>query len=144
MIRTVLAFAALTLGVGIAVAQDPIAARKALMKKNGDDAKLGASMIKGEAPFDLAKAQAIFATFQNASAKAPELFPENSKTGGETAADPKIWQNKSDFEARLAKLGTDAKAAAPTVKDLDSFKAAFVMVGKNCSGCHEIYRIKKT
>ena len=49
MIRTVFVIAAIALGVGIAVAQqDPIAARKALMKANGDQAKIGVAMMKGE------------------------------------------------------------------------------------------------
>ncbi len=119
MIRALFAVAAIALGVGIAVAQqDPIAARKALMKANGDEAKIGAAMIKGETPFDLAKAHKIFATFEDAAAKAPALFSENAKTGGDTAAKLEIWENMDDFKARLAKLGTDAKAANESVKDL--------------------------
>jgi cytochrome c556 len=149
MIRTVFATAAaaaIALGVVAAVAQqDPIAARKALMKANGDQAKIGAAMVKGDAPFDLAAAHKIFATFEDASAKAPALFPPGSETGGDTAADPKIWQNMDDFKAKLAKLGTDAKVADASVKDLDSFKAAFGDIGKNdCGGCHQTYRIKKS
>jgi cytochrome c556 len=146
MIRIVFVVAAVTLGVGMAVAQqDPIAARRALMKANGDQAKIGVAMIKGEAPFDLAKVHAIFAAFENASQKAAALFPETSKTGGDTAAQLKIWENMEDFQARLAKLGTDAKAADAEVKDLDGFKAAFGNIGKNdCGGCHELYRIKKS
>ena len=146
MIRILFAVAVFALGVGVAAAQqDPIAARKALMKANGDQAKIGAAMMKGEAPFDLDKAQKIFATFQDAAAKAPSLFPDNSKTGGETAADPKIWEDMDDFKARFDKFGADAKDAAAKVTDLDSFKAAFGNIGKNdCGGCHENYRIKKS
>jgi cytochrome c556 len=146
MIRTMFAVAAIVLGVGVAIAdQDPIAARKALMKANGDQAKIGAAMIKGEAPFDLDKVHKMFATFEDAAAKMPALFPNNSMTGGETAADPKIWENMDDFKARFAKLGTDVKDAAAKVTDLDSLKAAFGNIGKNdCGGCHEKYRIKKS
>jgi cytochrome c556 len=146
MFRTVFAVAAIALFAGAAIAQqDPIAARRALMKANGDQAKIGASMMKGETPFDLDKARKVFAAFEDAAAKAPALFPDNSKTGGETAADPKIWENMDDFKARLAKLGTDAKDAIGKVTDLDSFKAAFGAIGKNdCGGCHEKYRIKKS
>ena len=150
MIRTVFAVAAIALGIIAATAQqDPIAARKALMKANGDHAKIAVAMIKGEAPFDLAKVHEIFATFEDASVKAQALFPE--KSIGEATADdpfsasPEIWQNMEDFKARLAKLGTDAKAADASVKDLDSFKAAFGNIGKNdCGGCHEKYRLKKS
>jgi len=149
MIRTVSAVATvavIALGVAAAVAQqDPIAARKALMKANGDAAKIGAAMAKGEAPFDLAAAQKMFTTFADAAAKMPALFPDNSKTGGDTAADPKIWDNMADFKAKFVKFGDDSKAAEGSVKDLNSFKVAFGDIGKNdCGGCHQNYRIKKS
>jgi len=146
MIRAVFAIAAIALGLSVAVAQqDPIAARKALMKANGDQAKIGASMMKGEAPFELEKAKKIFAAWEEAAEKMPGLFPDNSKVGGDTAADPKIWENLDDFKARFAKFGADAKDAAAKVTDLDSFKAAFGSIGKNdCGGCHEKYRVKKS
>jgi cytochrome c556 len=142
----VFAVAAIALCVGVAIAQqDPIAARRALMKANGDQAKAGAAMMKGEAPFDLDKVRKMFATFEDAAEKMPSLFPDNSKTGGDTAADPKIWENIDDFKARFAKFSADAKDAIAKVTDLDSFKAAFGSIGKNdCGGCHEKYRIKKS
>lgn len=124
--------------------QDPIAARKALMKANGQNAGLGAKMIKGEEPFDLAKAKAIFVTFQDAAAKMPNLFPDNSKTGGETTASPKVWEDMAGFKAGFEKFAADSKAAEASVKDLDSFKAAFGTVAKNCGGCHETFRVKKS
>jgi cytochrome c556 len=144
MIRTVLATMALAIGVTAVAAQsDPIAARKSLMKANGDQAKIGAAMAKGEAPFDLAKAKTVFTTFADVE-KATNLFPDDSKTGGETAALPKIWEDKADFNARLTKLAADSKAAAGSITDLDSFKTAWTGVIKQCGGCHEIYRQKKS
>jgi len=145
MIRIVFTVAAMALGASIAIAdQDPIAARRALMKANGDEAKAGVAMIKGEAPFDLAKAHKIFQTFEEAGQKMPELFPDTSKTGGDTAARAEIWLNIDDVKARFAKFAADAKAANADVKDLDSFKASFGTIGKNdCGGCHEKYRVKK-
>jgi cytochrome c556 len=145
MIRTVLAVAAVALGATVVVAQqDPIAARKALMKANGEQARIGTQMTKGEQPFDLAKAKTIFTTYQDAAAKMPNLFPDNSKTGGETAASPKIWENKADVTAKFSKLGQDAKAAEAATRDLDTFKAQFQEVQKNCGGCHETYRIRRS
>ena len=146
MFRSVFAVVIIALGVGAAIAQqDPIAARRSLMKTNGDQAKIGASMMKGETPFNLDKACAIFAAFEDAAAKVPALLPENSKTGSDTAADLKIWANMDDVKARFVRFGNDAKDALANVKDLDSFKAAFGAIGKNdCGGCHEKYRIKKS
>jgi cytochrome c556 len=145
MIRTVFAAAVLAVGVTAVAAQsDPIAARKALMKANGDQAKIAGAMVRGDAPFDLAKAKTALASFEEAGEKAPALFPDNSKTGGDTAALPKIWEDKADFDARLTKFAADAKAAQGTVTDLDSFKAAMGTIGKQCGGCHELYRVKKS
>jgi cytochrome c556 len=150
MIRTLTATAIIGLAISVATAQqDPIAARKALMKHNGDQAKIGAAMAKGEASFDLAKAHKIFATFEDAAAKAPALFAVNSidepTADDPYSASPDIWKNMDDFKAGLAKFGSDAKVADSSVKDLDSFKAAFGNIGKNdCGGCHEKYRLKKS
>ena len=138
------AVAVIALGATVVLAQqDPIAARKALMKANGQGAGALAKMLKGEAPFDPAVAKKAFASFEDAAAKMPTLFPDNSKIGGETAASPKIWENMADVKARFVKLGNDAKAADASVKDLDSLKAAFSQLGKNCNDCHELYRLKK-
>ncbi len=150
MIRTLSVIAVIGLAVTVATAQqNPIAARKQLMKDNGDQAKIGAAMAKGDAPFDLAKAQKIFATFEDTAAKASALFEDKSVEQATAddpyTASPEIWKNTDDFKARLAKFGPDAKAAIASVKDLETFKAAFGNIGKNdCGGCHEKYRLKKS
>ncbi len=152
MTRIVFAVVAIVLGLSVAVAQeDPIKARKDLMKANGDAAKTAAAMMKGEKPFDLAEAHKIFATFEDAAAKMPNLFPDSSKSeAGSPAADdfspsPKVWEDMADFKARFTKFGEDAKAASASVKDLDSFKASIGNIGKNdCGGCHQTYRLKKS
>lgn len=144
MIRTVLAVSAIAIGITAVAAQsDPIAQRKAIMKEVGAQTKTGAGMAKGEAPYDQGKAQTIFTTYVDAATKMPGLFPDSSKTGGDTAALPAIWENKADFDAKFAKFGADAKAAASAVKDVDGFKTAFSGITKNCGGCHETYRAKK-
>ena len=54
MIRTALAVAVLAFGATALVAQsDPIAARKALMKANGDQNRVATEMLEGKRPFDL-------------------------------------------------------------------------------------------
>jgi cytochrome c556 len=155
MIRSVLVVAMITvvaIGVTAAIAQqDPIKARKDLMKTNGDQAKIGAAMVKGDRPFDLAAVHKIFATFEDAAVKMPALFPDNTKSevnsseADDFSPTPKVWEDMADFKARFVKFGEDAKAAAATVKDLDSFKVAFGNIGKNhCGACHELYRAKKS
>ena len=144
MMRTMLAVAVLVFGVSVATAQDPIAARKALMKATGGQSSQGAKFMRGEEPFDLAKAKAIFAQFQKTAEEGKPLWPDNSKTGDETASLPAVWEKKADFDAKLAKFGADAKEAGAKVKDEASFKAAFPEVTRNCGGCHETYRARRS
>lgn len=142
--RTACVVLAVALGATAVVAQsNAIAERKQIMKGVGAAAKTGAAFAKGAEPYDNAKAVAVFATYAAAAAKMPSLFPDDSKTGGETTAAPKIWSDMAGFKAAMAKFEADSKAAQASVKDLDSFKVAFGAMGKNCGGCHEAYRISK-
>jgi cytochrome c556 len=132
---------AIALGATAVVAQSSaIAERKALMKSVGAAAKAGAGFAKGTTPYDNTKALEIFATYASVAAKMPSLFPDDSKTGGDTTASPKIWAEKPAFVAAMGKFEADAKAAQGSVKDLDTFKAAFGAMGKHCGSCHETYR----
>ena len=141
MIRTAFAVAVLAFATTALVAQsDPIAARKTLMKANGDQNKVATEMLEGKRPFNIDDAKKVLATFAEAGEKAPTLFPDDSKTGGDTGALPAIWENKTDFQARLAKFAQDSKAAGDATKDLDSFKVQITEVRKNCGGCHQTYR----
>lgn len=143
MPRLIMTLATLGSLLSAALAQgDVIAERKSTMKMNGAATKAGADMVKGEAPFDLARAQDIFRTYQAVAQKMPALFPENSRTG-DTAAAPRIWEDMAGFKAGFDKLARDAAAALSATRDLDTFKAAFGNVTKNCAACHETYRLKK-
>jgi len=143
MIRTVLAVTVFAFGVSAVVAQgDPIAARKALMKANGDQNRIATEMIDGKRPFDLEAARRVFTTFADGGEKSKALYPDNSKTGGDTAALPAIWENKADFEAKLTKFANDSKAAAAATTNLETFKVQIGEVRKNCGGCHTPYRKK--
>lgn len=141
--RAVCVTLAVALGATAVVAQSAaIAERKALMKSVGAAAKQGAAFAKGSEPYDNAKAVAIFVTYADVAGKIVNLFPDDSKTGGETTADPKIWSDMAGFKTAMGKFAADAKAAQASVKDLDSFKAAFGGMGKHCGSCHEAYRTK--
>jgi cytochrome c556 len=143
MLRSFLAMAALVAVTGAVVAQsDSIATRRNTMKGVGAATRVGTQMVKGEAPFDLAKAQEVLKTYAVAADTVHNHFPENSKTGGETTAAPAIWQNQAEFRARFDAWAKDIEAAAAQTKDLDSFKAAFGNVTKACGACHNTYRIK--
>jgi len=143
MKRLVIAAAFAAFGITAVVAQsDPIAARKAIMKENGAQAKIASDMVKGTEPFDLAKAHKALTTFADTDAKVKSLFPDSAKTGGDTAGPAAIWENKADLRRQARQVSAEAKETDATVKDLDSFKAAMATVGKNCGGCHNNYRKK--
>lgn len=62
----------------------------------------------------------------------------------ETEASPKIWENMEDFKEKAAKLGGDAeKILAQLPADQAGVGAALGILGKDCSSCHETYRLKK-
>lgn len=121
---------------------DPIAARKALMKENNNNARAAVQMMRGQKPFDAAAVEAAFAQWADTAQKFPGLFPDNSKTGQETKATPKIWQNKKDFDEKAAAFGKAvADNRAKATASLDGLKAAIPVVGKACDNCHEDYRL---
>jgi cytochrome c556 len=149
MIRNVLAVVAIALGATAVLAQsNPIQERNALMKSMWRDG-ISASdkMARGEEPYDTAKVSAGFAKMSEIAGKVGSLFPPNSKPTKPTTdyyASAKVWQNKSDFDAKLAKFAKsveDNRAKATT--DLAGLKVAVDAVSKNCDDCHETYRVKR-
>ena len=143
MIRTLLACAALAVGLTAVLAQgDPVAERKQIMKGVGAATRTGTQFVKGEAPFDLAKAKEILQVYANAAGKVHDYFPDTSKTGGETTASPKIWENQADFRARFDAWEKDIEKAKAETNDLETFKANFTTLTKACGSCHQTYRIK--
>lgn len=145
MKRLIIAAATIAIGTLAVSAQgaDPIAARKASMKTVGEQTGAGARMARGQAPFDLAQARAIFAAYEQSAATYANLFPDGTQTGGETAALPTIWANRAAFNAAVAKWGADARTEGAKVTDLATFQAAFGEVAKNCSSCHESFRARR-
>lgn len=141
LIATTLAF-----GVTAAIAQNAavIKSRQDLLEEVGDAVKPVGAMFKGEADFELPKVQAALKTIQEKAATLPALFPDDSKTGGETEALPAIWDDKADFEARFKKLSDAAKAAEAAITDEDTFRGAWKDVVGNCSACHKKYRKPKS
>lgn len=138
----VIAATAIVVTAGIAMAQDPIADRKAAMKSVGGAAKAASAMLKGEMDYDAAKALEALTTMNAVAKTFGTLFPEGTETGGETTAKDTIWSDRAGFDAAVAKFEADTAAgvsAAPA--DLDAFKVAFGAVGENCGACHKVYRI---
>ena len=144
MIRAILVGAALAAGATVAMAQgDPIAERRAIMKSVGAATRTGNQMAKGDIPFDAAKAKEVLAVYAKAAETVHTYFPENSKTGGETTAGPKIWESQAEFRKRFDDWGADIKKASASADDVASFRTAFGTVTQACNSCHETFRVKR-
>ena len=138
MMRVLSVVAALAVGATAVYAQSAaIGQRKEILKTFGGAMKEPGGIAKGETPFDLAKVQASLKTISEGAPKLGGLFPDDSKTGGETQALPVIWEKKAEFEGLFKKLETDAKAAAVAIKDEATFKAEWPKIGANCGNCHK-------
>ena len=144
MIRTILTLGVLAIGATSVVAEnDPIATRKDAMKQISRANAEVTKISKGEAPFKLETVQAALKTMEETSRKMPALYPDTSRTGGETRALPKIWETKADFDASFEKFGREAAAASTKIVDEATFKASYGEVLRNCDACHDAYRQKR-
>jgi cytochrome c556 len=115
-----------------------------MMKGNGKNAGALAAMIKGEKPYDQATVNTALAQFADTAKKLPTLFPDSIKgmqPEGDYQISAKVWEDKAGFAEHAASFGkavSDAK-----ITDLDTLKATLPVIGKQCGGCHETFRIKK-
>ena len=142
VVAAVLAFSA----CAVVAQQDQVKRTQAMMKDNGKNAGALSAMVKGEKPYDQSTVNAALAQFEDTAKNLPTLFPESMKglkLEGDYDPSPKIWDDKAGFESQInsfAKVVADAKGK---VKNLDTLKAELTVIGKQCGGCHETYRIKK-
>lgn len=149
MKRMFVTVAAVLLGIGAVYAQqDVVNQRQTSMKENGKNigGVLGA-MAKGEKPYDQAAVDAAIAKLAENAKTMGTLFPENTKglkADGKYSASPKIWENRADFDSHVANYTKAVnEVSAAGIKNLDALKAAVPALGKQCSGCHETYRLKE-
>ena len=145
MIRILGAFAAVAFCATAVLAQNlaPIKERQEIMKKSDDDLKLLTKMTKGEAPYDAAKVTAAYAGMADHYPKVKALFPDDSKTGEKTRASAKVWENRADFDAKLADMIKVADNARAKATSEASFKEIHPGVVKACDNCHADYRIRR-
>ena len=73
----------------------------------------------------------------------PHLFPVGS-TQRPTDAGAAIWKNWSDFEARAKAMETaSANLANAGTTDIAKLGTQVRSVSQTCSGCHELYRVRR-
>ncbi|WP_372782021.1 cytochrome c [Phenylobacterium sp.] len=134
---------ALAIGCVAVAAGSPMEDRQATMKQVGQTMKESSAFTSAATPFDAAKVKTLMDGVAGAAKKLHGLYPAGSGADPKSAADPKVWENKADFDKRLAEMGTLAAAAGKTTST-DTFKPAFAALGATCKSCHDIYRKKKT
>jgi cytochrome c556 len=138
----------LLLGIGAVMAQqDAVKQAQAQMKGNGKNAGALAAMVKGEKPYDQATVDTALAQFEDTVKKFPTLFPESMKglkADGDYSASAKIWEDKAGFDEHIASFGKAVTEAKGSIKDLDTLKVALPLIGKQCGGCHETFRVKNS
>lgn len=147
--KTIAALALLAAGAATALAaDDPIAARKALMQANGGAAGLSAGMMKGEIAYSPAAGKAAITALHATAMTFGDYFPEGSDMGVDTKASPKIWEDPDGFQAELDKFKSATDAAMQASGrggpgDIEAFKAAIGPVLGTCKSCHEGYQIQQ-
>ena len=103
-----------------------------------------AAMAKGKVEFDAATFTKNAEAVEMLSRLTPNGFMVEGATKKSRAKDA-IWEDKADFDAKVAEFQTASAALVEAAKsgDADKAKAAFGGVGKTCKGCHQPYRSKK-
>jgi cytochrome c556 len=148
MIRTVAVVGTLLLGIGaVAAQQDLVTKAQTVMKGNGKNAGALGAMVKGDKPYDQATVDTALAQFEDTAKQLPTLFPEGVKglkPDSDYSTSPKIWEDKAGFAEHIASFAKVVADANGKIKDLDTLKATFPLIGKQCGGCHETYRLKNT
>jgi cytochrome c556 len=115
--------------------------RQSVMRILGYKVAAVRAMASGEVPVDEAKFRKDTADVAALAGMLPEGFiPSTSNTPSN--ANPEVWTNMADFQAKAADLKNAADALAATAAS-QGFEAAKGMVqaaGSTCSACHRPYR----
>jgi cytochrome c556 len=79
-----------------------------------------------------------------AAARVPSLFPPGSRDG-HTEARAAVWERWPEFVAAAQGLEQEAEklAAAARLGQEAAIAARFRSVTRACSGCHEVFRVKR-
>ena len=147
MFRTIVAITAILIAVGVVAAQsNTIQKRNNLMSalwKEGLAAPF--RMTKGREPFDKEKAEAGLTKMSEIVEQLPPLWPPNSKPVPplpKYSSSLKVWDNKPDFDAKLAKLTKSIADSRGKVTDPESLQRVVTTINQNCDGCHEAYQVR--
>jgi len=118
------------------------------MQDMADQSKIVADMFKGNSEFDRSALIDAAEAFVLHGIQMNELFPntEFSRTGSNTDALPRIWDEWEDFSEQVTQFvlrSESLKVTALATEDIGELKNAFFKTTKSCSGCHKRFRKPK-
>jgi cytochrome c556 len=147
MIRTVVVAGVLLLGVGAVMAQQDIAVKQDNLMRGQGKSMYGViqKMTKGDIPYDQKAVDAAIAQLAESVPTIPKVFATNPKedvVNANYGSSPKIWQNKADFDAKIAPVAKTIAEVKGSIKDVASLKVAYDKIQEKCTDCHETYRLK--
>lgn len=133
---------ALSAGTVFAGAHLPYEQRQAAMKTMGGSMRIVGGMAQGAVEFDGAVLASTLAAMQAAAETAQGAFPAEPDVSPDSHVLAAIWENRADFDARLANLvGTLTAAAANPPADAAAVGALLGELGPQCQACHQNYRM---
>lgn len=126
------------------------------MKSMGDYAKTVGDMFKGKATFDLSVIRTASQAFIRHGQTIPAQFPDTpeSRKGSMSEALPAIWDDWQQFTALAEQFTRDSRQLDSVIAKLQisdaldnastrNVRAAFFKAVKNCSDCHELFRLER-
>ena len=139
MKKWIIALAVLTAATATTQA-DVVTDRTAAMDQIRAGAATLVPMMKGKTEFNEAVAALALRMTYAGSIAFDGKFPDGSESKG---ANPAIWANETDFEAKVANFKKDARHAVDNLPtSLDQLKTVYTPLLQDCAACHELYRIK--
>ncbi len=118
--------------------------RQAGMKRIGASMKTLVGFSKGDIE-DPAQARAAAATMNGLARQLPGWWRPGTAVGvGKSKAKPEIWQQRRQFNERIAAFRAAAAAMNRAAATGDRAKVGEQIkpLGGSCKGCHDLYQVK--
>jgi len=139
--KTVLLIAIIGLAPLALASGDPAEERHERMENVVEEFKSLGGMAKGELDFDSLTAMGNLAAMKQQITGIEALFPEGSYVEGEKRAAKAVWENRADFDQKMADFGMTIDAAIEANPQSQAELQPLVQkLVDNCKGCHEDYR----
>jgi cytochrome c556 len=147
IVRTLIVVAALAMGATAVVAQQEVAAQQQALMKSLAKSQYGvlSRTARGQSPYDQAAIDAALAQMETDVGKIAAVFAVDPKVwvaDAQYGPSQKVWENKADFDAKVAPVLASIKAVKGKITDAASTKVAFDDINAKCNSCHETYQVK--